>query len=312
MLTPERMSIVTLLDYNGYLRDNQHLWSTGSRPVAQTGVIPSPCLADDHDCRPHPGLMQTRRGAWTHSVHWHLAGRGLLHAEPVGVEHVLGKWPPWFTALGPNISAVALALGAIGYMEYHHTITRIVQQRWPWSKESRIDGSIWMIGDVQGCCSPLDRLLAHPTWSEIPARASGSRATWSTGPPVAGDPAPIVDLGDRATSVLGSHDLHLLARRPVELIGIPLGVLMARVNWLRSIMLPVLDVIRSHAQLRVPDFGRDAVWPGQDSRHHRHCTHAAADPPGLTWAASAWLTAKCWKRRGALAPTRASSSSACK
>ena len=25
-----------------------------------------------------------------------------------------------------------------------------------------MNGSIWMIGDVQGCCSPLDRLLSHP------------------------------------------------------------------------------------------------------------------------------------------------------
>ncbi|KAG1256564.1 hypothetical protein G6F65_016263 [Rhizopus arrhizus] len=36
-----------------------------------------------------------------------------------------------------------------------------------------------------------------------------------------------------------------------------------------------------HAQLRVPDSGRDAVWPGQDSRHHRHrdLRRAAADSP---------------------------------
>ena len=47
---------------------------------------------------------------------------------------MLGKWPPWLTALGPNIGAMALALGAMSYMEYRHTITRIVQQRWPWSK----------------------------------------------------------------------------------------------------------------------------------------------------------------------------------
>ncbi|MGH8818750.1 MAG: LPS export ABC transporter permease LptG, partial [Achromobacter pestifer] len=47
---------------------------------------------------------------------------------------MLGKWPPWLTALGPNLGAMILALGAMSYMEYRHTITRFVQQRWPWSK----------------------------------------------------------------------------------------------------------------------------------------------------------------------------------
>ena len=33
-----------------------------------------------------------------------------------------------------GFQAMALALGAMSYMEYRHTITRFVQQRWPWSK----------------------------------------------------------------------------------------------------------------------------------------------------------------------------------
>ena len=38
--------------------------------------------------------------------------------------------------------------------------------------------------------------------------------------------------------------LMIMAAGLSVLIGIPLGVLMARVNWLRSVMLPVLDVMR--------------------------------------------------------------------
>ena len=39
--------------------------------------------------------------------------------------------------------------------------------------------------------------------------------------------------------------LMIMAAGLSVLIGIPLGVLMARVNWLRSIMLPVLDVMQT-------------------------------------------------------------------
>ena len=39
--------------------------------------------------------------------------------------------------------------------------------------------------------------------------------------------------------------LMIMAAGLSVLIGIPLGVLMARVNWLRSVMLPVLDVMQT-------------------------------------------------------------------
>lgn len=73
------------------------------------------------------------------------------------------------------------------------------------------DGSIWMIGDVQGCCAPLDRLLTHP---EIAGDAQAR--FWFAGDLVNRGPASlaslrrIMALGDRAVSVLGNHDLHLL------------------------------------------------------------------------------------------------------
>jgi bis(5'-nucleosyl)-tetraphosphatase (symmetrical) len=52
---------------------------------------------------------------------------------------------------------------------------------------------IWMIGDLQGCCESLQRLLVN--------RGPSSLATLRT----------IMSLGDRATCVLGNHDIHLLA-----------------------------------------------------------------------------------------------------
>jgi len=72
---------------------------------------------------------------------------------------------------------------------------------------------VWMIGDLQGCCQPLDALLSHP---EIAADGPGARF-WFAGDLVNRGPASlqtlrrVIGLGDRAIAVLGNHDLHLLA-----------------------------------------------------------------------------------------------------
>ncbi|MFW7346646.1 MAG: symmetrical bis(5'-nucleosyl)-tetraphosphatase [Pigmentiphaga sp.] len=72
--------------------------------------------------------------------------------------------------------------------------------------------SIWMIGDLQGCCAPLESLLARP---EIAGDADAR--FWFAGDLVNRGPASlatirkVMSLGERAVAVLGNHDLHLLA-----------------------------------------------------------------------------------------------------
>jgi len=72
--------------------------------------------------------------------------------------------------------------------------------------------SIWMIGDVQGCCQPLEQLLSHPDITADP-----QSQFWFAGDLVNRGPQSleslrrIMSLEDRSVAVLGNHDLHLLA-----------------------------------------------------------------------------------------------------
>jgi bis(5'-nucleosyl)-tetraphosphatase (symmetrical) len=79
---------------------------------------------------------------------------------------------------------------------------------------------IYVIGDLQGCCHSLDRLLEQINRSTVTGPGNDDQmppALWfagdlvNRGPDSLGTLRRVRDLGDKATVVLGNHDLNLLA-----------------------------------------------------------------------------------------------------
>ena len=69
----------------------------------------------------------------------------------------------------------------------------------------------YLIGDLQGCCDPLDHLLATVDFSPSRDRIHLLGDLVNRGPQSLPVLQRLVALGDAAQSVLGNHDLHLLA-----------------------------------------------------------------------------------------------------
>jgi bis(5'-nucleosyl)-tetraphosphatase (symmetrical) len=108
----------------------------------------------------------------------------------------------------------------------------------------------FLIGDVQGCCDALDRLLAEIGFSPSRDRLTVLGDLVNRGPQSLATLARLRGLGDAATCLLGNHDLHLLA---VAFGGRPAGrsdtldaVLAspardAWIEWLRTRRMAVLE-----------------------------------------------------------------------
>jgi len=69
----------------------------------------------------------------------------------------------------------------------------------------------YLIGDLQGCCDPLDRLLATVDFSPSRDRIHLLGDLVNRGPQSLAVLQRLAALGDAAQCLLGNHDLHLLA-----------------------------------------------------------------------------------------------------
>eukprot|EP00887_Chlorella_sp_A99_P003823 scaffold32.g3823.t1 len=135
VLTPERMSLTTLLDYIEYLQRNHLQTERQVVAVWRKVVYPFTLLVMITIAAPI-GFVQTRRGGVGVKVFIGiLLGVGFFMINQLALNvGMLSRWPPWLTALGPNAGALLLALGALFLMEYRHFISRVARQGWPWRK----------------------------------------------------------------------------------------------------------------------------------------------------------------------------------
>ncbi|MCB5362644.1 LPS export ABC transporter permease LptG [Pusillimonas sp. CC-YST705] len=133
ILTPERMSISVLLDYIQYLNANQlhterqivALWRKAAYPFTLFVMITIAAPI---------GFMQTRRGGVGGKVFIGiLLGVGFFMINQLALNiGTLGQWPPWVTALLPNLVALLLALAALLFMENRHHLRKpsVTGQNW--------------------------------------------------------------------------------------------------------------------------------------------------------------------------------------
>jgi len=137
VLTPERMSILDLLDYISYLKAN-HL-QTERQVVALWRKVAYPFTLLVMITIAAPiGFMQTRRGGVGSKVFVGiLLGVGFYMLNQLALNvGMLSKWAPWATALFPNLAVLALALITLVLMENQHYVRHFNQTRWPWSKSA--------------------------------------------------------------------------------------------------------------------------------------------------------------------------------
>ena len=137
VLTPERMSLLSLWDYIGYLDANQLQADRQIVAVWRKLVYPFTLLVMITIAAPI-SFMQTRRGGVGAKVFIGiLLGVGFFMINQLALNvGLLGRWPPWVTAIVPNAAALLLALGSLLIMENRHTVADLARTRWPWRKAS--------------------------------------------------------------------------------------------------------------------------------------------------------------------------------
>lgn len=132
VLTPERMSIATLLDYIDYLKNNNLSAERQTVALWRKMAYPFTLIVMMTIAAPI-AFMQTRKGGVGAKVFIGiLLGVGFFMLNQLALNvGMLSGWPSWLTALGPNACALLMGLGALISMEYKQDLARIFKRRTP-------------------------------------------------------------------------------------------------------------------------------------------------------------------------------------
>lgn len=133
VLTPERMSVLSLWRYVDYLTTNQLVTDRQIVAIWRKLIYPFTLLVMVAIAAP-VSVMQTRRGGVGGKVFIGiLAGVSFFMLNQLALNAgMLYGWPPWLTALGPNLLVLAVALAALLLLEHRTRLNRWWQRWWPW------------------------------------------------------------------------------------------------------------------------------------------------------------------------------------
>lgn len=135
VLTPERMSMTSLMRYIRYLNDNQLVNDRQIVAAWRKVVYPFTLLIMMTIAAP-VSLMQARRGGVGAKVFAGIiAGVVFFMVNQLSLNAgMLYRWPPWVTALVPNLLVFGLALSALLLLDYRNRLVILWRRWWPWQR----------------------------------------------------------------------------------------------------------------------------------------------------------------------------------
>jgi len=133
VLTPERMSMVNLWRYIDYLQSNRLGTDRQVVAVWRKLIYPVTLLIMVAIAAPI-SVMQTRRGGVGGKVFAGiLAGVTFFMLNQLALNAgMLYAWPPWATAVMPNLLVFGIAFAALLLLDNRNRLIVVWRRLWPW------------------------------------------------------------------------------------------------------------------------------------------------------------------------------------
>jgi lipopolysaccharide export system permease protein len=134
VLTPERMSVTNLWRYIDYLKSNRLSAERQVVAVWRKAIYPFTLLIMVAIAAPI-SVMQTRRGGVGGKVFAGiLAGVTFFMLNQLALNAgMLYGWPPWATAIVPNLLVFSVAFAALLLLDNRNRLILVWRRLWPWA-----------------------------------------------------------------------------------------------------------------------------------------------------------------------------------